>query len=283
MIRSTAAERVGRRWKSLGIGFLSLSLGTACATFDRTEPLLYPGGFPTADTLRSHEWLVAPPPWGWVAYGATSRLTVAWDYPATLYGFPAGLIRYQFPTDNANVHYAVEFYGAVFTKDHTDSRSKAFKLERHGTQDWIHVERTARLSDRWRWHLYGGANYATYQRYVPNETVQFEPVTYTNHFSPDFGTALQWDALPSMKVHLNYTYGNTLFFVDQVALKRMAVGTLHFAPFSDRRAGILKNLRFDLSALYVHVPPADYQDILPLPLYPTVYWQWGGSKKTPAP
>jgi hypothetical protein len=261
-------------WKLL----LIVCLTPACATFDRAEPLLYPGGFPTADTLRDDEWQLAPPPWGWVAYGVTPRLTVGWDYPATLMGYPAGLVRYQFGSENPDVRYAVELYGAVFTRDHTDSRNDAFMLERNGTQDWIHFERTARLSERWRWHLYGGLNYASFQRYVPHKGEQFEPVTYEHHVSPDFGVALQWDALRAMKVHVNYTYGNTLYFVDQVALKRLAAATLHFAPFSQNRAAVLRNLRFDLSALHVNVPIAKYRETLPLPLYPTVYWQWGGSR-----
>ena len=271
--------------KRLLILFLLLSLRTApaYAEFERDEPLLFPAGFSSADTLRPHEWLLAPPPWGWLAYGATPRLTIGWDYPATLMGFPAGMIRYQFSPSETRAHYSVELYGALYTKDHTDSRSKGFKVEQHGTQDWIRLERTARLSERWRWHLYAGVNYATYQRYEPNTEAQFEPVTYEKHFSPDLGAAVEWDAKPWMRVHLNYTYGNTFYFVDQVAMKRMAAGTLHFAPFSGDHNGFLRGLRFDLNALYLHVPVAKYTEVLPLPLYPTIYWQWGGSKKSSGP
>jgi hypothetical protein len=172
--------------------------------------------------------------------------------------------------------YALEFYGAVFTHEHTDTRNSAFKLRRHGTQDWIHLERTQRFSDRWKWHLYAGTNYATSQTYLPSEKVQFEAVTYENHFSPNVGAAMEWDALPSMKVHFNYTYGNSLYFVDQVALKHLAAATLHFAPFSTDRGAFLRNLRIELSALHVNVPIAQYRETLPLPIYPTIYWQWGG-------
>jgi len=255
----------------------SFALGVAWAAFDPQEPLLYPGGFPTADVLRPHEWLVAPPPWGWLAYGATEHLTLGWDYPATLLGYPAGFIRYQLPSESTDVHYAIEGYGVLFAKDLTDSRSAGYRIDQHGTQDWIHLERSARLSEDWRWHAYIGLNYATYQRYYPNEKAQFDPVVYRDRGTPDAGVALEWDARPWMKIHLNYTYGNTFVFVDQVGQKHMIVGTLQFAPFSSKRAAFLRNLRFDLSALYVAVPTAHYQYSLPVPIYPTLYWQWGGS------
>jgi len=247
------------------------------AAFDSNEPLLFPGGYSTADVLRVHEWLVAPPPWGWLAYGATSRLTLMWDYPATLFGYPAAMVRYQLPTEDPEVHYAIEVYGLIFGKDRTDSRSKGYRIDQRSTQDWVHLERSARLSSDWRWHAYVGANYATYQKYSPNEEATFDPVVYHRKMTPDFGTALEWDAKPWMKVHLNYTYGNTFVFVDQVGHKHMIVGSLLFAPFSKDHAAILRNLRFDLSAIYVNVPTAHYSYTLPVPVYPTVYWQWGGS------
>ncbi len=262
-----------------GIFLLSLWLGTAHGEFGPEEPLLYPGGFSTADVLRKHEWVLAPPPVGWVAYGATRHLTLAWDYPAALFGYPAGLVRYQLGSEGSDVHYALELYGVIWTKDNIDSRSPGYLLEHRGGQGWIRLAQTWRLSKAWRWHLYGGANYAAYERYSPNTKLQFPPLTYRNDKTLDLGGALEWDVRPRMKIHLNYVYGNTFVFVDQVPRKYMVVGTLHFAPFSSRRTAILRNLRFDLNALYVDVPPAHYHQVLPFPIFPTLYWQWGGTSK----
>jgi hypothetical protein len=263
---------------ALSLAFLfAACFGTACASIPRAQPLIYPAGFPTGEALRDGEWLLAPPPWGWVAAGVTDQLTIGWDYPATLFGYPAGLVRYQIPTGDTAPKLAVEAYGVWFSKPHTDERQSGFKLERHGTQDWLHVQTSVPLSDNWKAHAYGGFNYATFQRYLPHEGVQFEPVTYENHISPDYGFGLQWYARPSMMISGNYTYGNTLYFVDQVALKKMFVASLLFAPFARSDNGFLRNLRVDLSAMYVNVPVAQYEESLPLPLFPTVYWQWGGN------
>ena len=273
---SRGACRVGARWRTLGVILVSLMVGTACASFKKDEPLLFPAGLPTADALRNGEWMIAPPPWGWMAYGLTDRLTVGWDYPVALLGYPAGLVRYQFPFGTPNMRFAGEFYFLGFPKELVDDRSPGYQLVHRGTQSWFHLQHTSRLSEKWRWHIYAGSTYATYQHYLPNKEAQFEPVLYEKHSSPDWGTGIQWDARPGMKVHVNYSFGNTLYFVDQVALKHLFVYTLHFAPFSESKPAILRNLRFDLSSITSNVPVAQYQVSLPLPVYPTVYWQWGG-------
>ncbi|HYR42610.1 MAG TPA: hypothetical protein VER98_06290 [Terriglobia bacterium] len=262
----------------LGVLFVGLWLPTGEAQFGPEEPLLMPGGLSTADTLRRKEWLLAPPPWGWVAYGATSQLTIAWDYPAALFGFPAGFIRYQLPGRSDKTHFAAEFYAISFGKSHTDERSNGYRLEHRGMQSWVRLENSSQLSANWRLHLYAGGNYAEYQRYFPHKEVQFPEAVYEQYWSPDAGAALEWSPRPKVKVHLNYAYGNTFSFVDQVALKRMVVGQLHFAPFGPQRSAFLRNMRLDLSAIYVNVPIARYRRSLPIPIYPTMYWQWGGSR-----
>ena len=251
------------------------SVLSGCGSFRQNEPLLYPAGLPTADTLNGGEWMLAPPPWGWVAYGATDRLTIAWDYPVALLGYPAGLARYRF-LGGERAALAAEFYYLGFPKELNDDRSPGYQLLHRGVQTWFHVQHTSRLSDSWRWHIYAGNTYATYQKYSPHKEALFAPVLFEKKNSGDFGTGIQWDAKPGLKVHVNYSYGNTLLFVDQVALKHLFVYTLHFAPFSENRSGILRNLRFDLNSIYSKVPVANYDISVPLPVYPTVYWQWGG-------
>jgi hypothetical protein len=253
-----------------------MCVGECLAEFEAGEPLLYPGGFSTADALRDSEWLLGPPPFGWVAYGVTDRLTVAWDWPAATVGAPAGFVRYQFPRGSHATKYALETYAVRFPDEHEDDRVDEFEVIHTGYQAWIRLMCSTRVGDRWRIHLYAGANYKQDQTYAPNKTKQFEETRYRGHWNPDAGVAVEWNVLPWMKIHANAVYGNTFVFVDQVAMKWMMTGTVHFAPFSAKRTWILRSLRVDLNAFNVRVPDARYHETLPIPIYPTVYWQWGG-------
>ena len=260
-----------RIWGLLAAVLLAALLLDARADFGANEPTLFPGSFPTAQTLREGEYFFAPPPWGWFAYGAAPRLTLGLDYPALLFGYPAAWARYRF-YDSGRLSSAIELYGVLWTQTRDDDRQTDFRVRQKGYQAWAHLNNTVRISERWRIHVYAGANYADEQDYLPLGASNFTPSYYSRHFNLDSGAAVEYRLSTRVRMYVSYSSGNTFYFIDQVAMKSLATWSFLFAPWTDSRRAILRNLRFDLNALWVRVPDADYQASLPLPLYPTVYW-----------
>jgi hypothetical protein len=259
------------------ISFFALTLASfdSKADFRKDEANIYPSGTPTADTLKSSEWYLAPIPWGWLAYGLTDKLTIAWDYPATILGLPSGLVRYQLPGSSKNMGWALDLYGISWgSKTFEQKRAKEFIVDYRGGQYWIHLNWSLRIFDWLRLNTYGGATHTDYHKFRPNETAQFQEKLYEDAWSPDYGASLEFDISSWLKFHVNSTVGNTFLYVDQIVYKKLAAGTFQLAPFSSQATGILKNLRLELSAMYVEIPDAQYKYTLPLPLFPYLYWQW---------
>jgi len=250
--------------------------GEARAEFSPQEPLLYPAGFPTADELRPGEWLLAPPPWGWVAVGLPGETTLALDYPAALFGVPGALVRVGLSRGRSAWQVALEGYGAYFVHTRDDNRTGVYLLQHHGVQSWLHINASATLTDRVRIHAYAGANYAYFERYAPWGTgPDFGESVFHNGVTPMGGVDVEVRANSWLMVHLNALYGNSFVYVDQVARKQMAVLSLLAAPFPKDWIGVLSRSRIELAAFWVRVPDAHYRALLPLPLYPSLYWQFG--------
>lgn len=245
--------------------------------FDEKEPLLYPGGFPTSDSLRDEEWLFAPQ--GWMSYGLNGRTTLMVDWLVTIFGIPAGYLRHQLPFKGKTTH-ALEVYGVRFGdkikgEDIYDFDDEII-IEQRGWQAWLHWNTTTRLGNRWRWHNFAGFTYDTYQRYAPEAEPSFTEKVHTNYFSPDVGTALEWTVGPRLKLHANFIYGNTLYFFDQNTYKYLAVYTIHTAPFPRDWWPVFSRVRLEFNALFGGIPGANYHFAVPVPYYMVFLWQWGG-------
>ena len=255
---------------------LILTVPLHAGGFGLKEPTIYPAGFPTAETLRKGEWMFAPPPWGWVAYGANDRWTLAWDYPAALFGYIGFMTRIK-GVSNERWKSSLEFYIFGIPTDLNDDRQDGFRVVHgKGWQGWAHWNNSLTIAEPVRLHLYAGANYKHRQEYQPRGSAVFEPTIYRRHVNTDAGIDLELRLRPWVRMHTGYQYGNTFYFIDQVAMKSLWIWSFHFAPLTNHRLGILRNLRFSLNALWVSVPDANYKDSLPVPLYPVAYWQWGG-------
>jgi hypothetical protein len=222
---------------------------------------------------------LAPIPWGWVAAGASDRITLAWDYPATLLGYPAGLIRWRTPVGDDDHQWSLEAYGVSFTKGLDQTRNKEFAVEYRGGQYWAHLYTSHHLHDSLWLHAYAGATHTDYFRFHSNQTIQFPDKLYQDAWCPDYGVDLEIIANSWLKIHANAGYGNTFFIVDQVLFKTFAALTFQMAPFSKNTVGILRQMRIELSSLYVRIPDVQYEEKLILPIFPYVYWQWGGTLK----
>lgn len=258
--------------------FLLLVSLPALANFDSDEALIYPSGFGTTDTLKAKQWYLAPPPWGWMAYGATPSLTVSFDYPAALFGVGAAMTRWKLPFSTGPMQYSVELYGAQFPKDFKDERKEEYTIRHDGFVGWLRAQTTYRLSSDFRFHAFVGPDYVSRQVHVTGRKakVNFAPQEYSGHWTLSYGADIEFRATPWMFIHANYSKGNTFLFVDQVPYKDIFAYSFSFAPFPTTSHGFFSRMRVELHAIWVSAPQVGYYEALPLPLYPTLYWQWNG-------
>lgn len=246
------------------------------AEYGKDEPLLYLTGSPTADTLRQGEITFGPPWGGWIAVGLNEHVTFGWDYPASLFaGVPAFLLRAS-PFDNASAFkISFEVYGNNWGSSWQDKRSDHFLLEHRGTSGWAHLLLAWRFAERFRFHLYGGANYAQYQSYSQNKGSTFATSVFENAITPNYGATLQWDMNSWLKLSVNAMSGNSFYYVDQVTRKNMIVYSFDMAPFSKNAIGILRTFRLELSAMWLWMPVAgNYYTSVGVPIFPAMYWQF---------
>ena len=271
-------------WKSLFLA-LPLALSTfflqnAQADFDDKEALIYPAGFPTADTLKSGEWYVAFPSWGWFAYGLSQDVTFAFDYPLLMFaGIPGGLLRFNTPFSSDNFRLGLELYGAHFYNGFEDKRNPQYTVVHGGFVGWARLTSSIRLSDSVRIHAYAGPDYVSHQIHKPGTNPErgvFEEQRYSGRWTPSLGFGIEWKMADWIFFHANATRGNTFFYVDQVPYKDLVAYSFHMAPFPDSWFGILRRMRLEFTALWVEAPQMNLSSRLPLPLHAYVYWQWGG-------
>lgn len=126
--------------------FLAFFPILAHADFDKEERLIYPAGFSTAETLHNGEFYLAPIPWGWVGYGLFDKLTLGWDYQATLLGLPAGFFRWELPFSSESNRFAFEAYGIAFPSGgFLQKANRDYQVQYNGGQYWTRLNWTAKL------------------------------------------------------------------------------------------------------------------------------------------
>ncbi|MBX9767824.1 MAG: hypothetical protein K2X47_11180 [Bdellovibrionales bacterium] len=252
----------------------------AQAVFDKNEPLIYPAGIPTGDVLKSKEWYVAAPMWGWLAYGLEKNLTIAFDYPALLIaGIPGLAARWQTPLSSENFKLGVELYGAHFYNGYEDKRNPQYTIVHGGFVGWARAVSSLRLSSALRFHVYLGPDYVSNQIHRPGtnpERGTFEEQRYSGKWSPSLGLGIEWKMADWIFFHANATHGNTFFYIDQVPYKSLAAYSFHMAPFPNSWVGILRRMRLEFTALWVSAPQMNFYAHLQVPLHSYIYWQWGG-------
>lgn len=260
-------------WAGSAIG-AGPSAGTG---FDPGEAQLYPGGFPTADTLPKSGWLFSP--FGWFSYGVTDRVTVLGDWLALAGGVPAGYVRYQYPVSSPWMQTATEAYGFVLTRDLPDMvpQIQTLIVEQKGCQGWLHQNFTFQMSESWRLHAVAGVTFDSYTRYAPEGGHDFPEKIYRNRFSPDAGLALEYSAAAWLKIHANFQYGNTLYYLDQVPEKWLTVLSIHLAPFPRDWPAWLSRSRIEIVGFFAQVTDTHVAYACP-PFFPLLMWQWGGEK-----
>ena len=245
---------------------------TAQAEFRPEEAVLYPAGSSSADVLKKSEIFFAPQ--GWVAYGLTDRWTLAWDWFLVFGGIPALQTRYALNGNTSHTRISLEAYSVYFPKDIPDKRDKEFIVNHRGGGgiNYARLNLTQDFTERLRLHLYTGATSSDFEEFEPREEPMFEKKTYSSFVVPDYGLTFEYKVNSWLKVNLNASSGNTFVLFDQIAHKSMAVLGLYFAPFARERTGFLSNMRFELNAIAVRIPDADYKKFYPI--YPVLSWQW---------
>ncbi|OGS22168.1 MAG: hypothetical protein A3J83_03690 [Elusimicrobia bacterium RIFOXYA2_FULL_40_6] len=255
----------------IGFVFLVCSVNAQSA-----EPYLNPAGCPTADVLRKNEKLLCA--WGWGAYGLSDRTTLFYDWLLVFSGIPSGYLRYQLPLDTKKITHAIEVFGVYMNsgdKDFVSVTNPAFEIRQKGWDSWVHWNTTYKLTNSMRLHASAGATYDTYQRYVPKEEAQFtSEKIYENYYTPDYALGCDYSLNKSVKLSLNYSSGNGFFIADQNPQRWAMQMGIQLAPFLDSKHKFLSSMRVELWGYYVNYTELNYEEKLPVPIFPLVMWQW---------
>jgi hypothetical protein len=243
--------------------------GGASAEFREKEAVIYPAGFPTADVLEKTETVFAPH--GWISLGLTPRLTATVDWLTTIFGVPAGAVRYQAPGEGGG-RWAAELYGLYAPRTVDTDRDDDFKVKHKGGISWLHVIRTTAISERTRLHVYAGASYLRDVAYLPKDE-PFLPNRHVNLWTPDAGVAIERSVNRALKLNLNAYHGNSFYYFDQDARKFVMTYGVYWSPFSSRRHPLLANVRLEVNGYWVYIRDADYH-AFSVPFFPILTWQW---------
>jgi len=233
------------------------------------EPGIYSGGFATAEVLRKGGWVFSPN--GFYIYGLTPRFTYMIDYLATIFGIPAGFVRYQFYRGE-NLRMAVELYTCIFSFDLDDQwvSIKEFKVSHRGQHNTRRMLLKYRLSEKSSLHFYSGTTFDSYTKYSSRNAL-FPDKEYINTISQDTGIGYAYIVSHRFRMLLNYSSGNMLMFYDQAPQKSSLNYSLNFAPFPRNWPGFFSAMRFELHFLQTNIPDAHFSNFQILPQF---FWQW---------
>ena len=80
-----------------------------------------------------------------------------------------------------------------------------------------------------------------------------------------------WRVSRKLALLFSASYGVTFLYLDNVPRKIQVVPAVRWAPFAASRRAMLRNLRAEISFLFIHFPDAGKSLAGPM-IY--LYWQW---------
>jgi hypothetical protein len=288
-----AVGRLASLWSLLAV----TAMAPATASADRPregldgEPQLHPLDTFTADTLRAGEWFYAQSPNtfplpSWAFVGVTDRLTVEIDLLPLIGGF---FVEPHLPVPSVDVRYRLlERRG-----DRPGIALESMVQYLYGTNEQIHGERVKVTREGVSWfarlnvsqsigpdvtiHASAGATFAQAIA-IENvlEGAAYRGRSFHRLISPDASFGISWAVAPWLGLHAAASYGTTFTYLDNVPRKLQATYGARVAPFYRSARGWLRSLRIELASINMRFRDADEDLSIAVPIWPYLYWQWGG-------
>jgi hypothetical protein len=247
-----------------------------------TEQMLHPLDSYTAYTFHRGEWaynfpVLALSP-GWMWWGITDWLSAELDLECWLGGVPSFNFRFAFSQQQRMrpaVAYETMFQYLPREIDLMEGY-ETLRIVRKGSSWYHHINTSWYFLKRCHLHFsFGG----TYSRYLlienANRSVYYGTV-FRNLISPDISLGFDWRITKWLSFHTSGSYGTTFVYLDNVPRKYQFTYGFRVAPFWKFRWAILRNFRIEFASIIFHFPEAKETISLPVPIFPYLYWQWGG-------
>jgi hypothetical protein len=251
----------------------------------QAETYLHPVNSNTAYTLKKNEIVVnwfpqlLPIP-TWVNYGVTDRITLTLDNNIILGLF----VEPHLPVLSINSRFRlIDQQGFLPTIAYENmiqylyvkfdqSTNPYFATWRKGWNWYHHINMSWQLTPVWYAHASFGGTYTQYLELQNKDTLQGNIKIYENKIHPDYMYGLDY-RLKRISFHVNYSYGSTFNYIDNVARKSEIIYGIRVAPFYQCRFKPIQYLRFEWVGLQDTFTDIDAKANLPLFL-PYLYWQW---------
>lgn len=251
-----------------------------------TEVFLHPVDGITPYTLDRNELIYAQsiqtlpfPSWGFL--GLTENLTVQLDFLPWIFGFfsevgkpiPSLNARYRFNQQRAWVPtIGLEAMFVYFWEGLDRFSTAAISVRQAGAYAHLKPVIGYRFGDRVALNLSIGLDYTESTRFTNVRTG--EQSNLTNSLTPNASVSFGYRAARWASVHVAYSYGATLTYLENVPAKHQLTYGARIAPFLWIDLGILNAMRVEFTAINAWFPAVDAQELFPLPVFPYLYWQW---------
>jgi hypothetical protein len=251
----------------------------------QSEVLIHPCNSNTAYTLKKNEIIVnwtpqfLPIP-TWINYGLSDKITLTIDN-----NIIAGLlVDPHLPVLSINSRFKLKEQKRLFPSlayetmvqylyvEYDQATNPYFATWRKGLNWYNHLNMSWRINKKLYVHASVGFSFSHYLRLVNKDSLNFQSKEFSNKLAPDYMLGVDY-RLRRISFHLNYSYGSTFNYIDNVARKTELVYGIRMAPFYKSKIGFFRTLHFEWIGFYNKFNDINADAYVPIFL-PYVYWQW---------
>ena len=238
----------------------------------------------TAYTLQRGEFVYSQslftlplPSWAW--WGITDYLTAEIDLLPLIGGLfqephlPVPSFNFRFRlSQSENSSVALEVMYQHLWRNVNQSEKPL--VSRRGNSLYMHTNFSWRRTRKFHIHLSAGFTYQDYLYMSTADSLNPVAAQFHNFLTPDISLSLDYRWKPFISLHATFSHGSTFKYLDNVPRKWQVSYGFRLAPFYRSRMGILRNMRMEFAAFYIHLPDIGESIIFPIPLISYFYWQW---------
>ena len=215
---------------------------------------------------------------GWVWWGATDWLTAEVDIECLLGGVPSFNFRSPICSQRGiRPQIAFETMFQYLPKEINQLEGFSYlNVFRKGVSWYNRINASWRMTRYLRLHLSVGGTYCQYLQIENDSQAVYFGKEFHDLFDPAISLGFDWRMSEKASFHITGSYGVTFIYLDNIPRKYQLCYGLRLAPFIKSRWGFLRNFRVEFSSINFYLPDAKKGVYLIAPIYPYLYWQWGG-------
>ncbi|KQC12621.1 MAG: hypothetical protein APR63_10515 [Desulfuromonas sp. SDB] len=243
----------------------------------KDEVFLHPADAFTGFTLNRNDFIynlpvlsISP---GWFWWGITDWITAEIDVEANLGGVPSVNFRIKLlKTEKYNL--AVETMFQYVPKSieldyFKEDDGTDLSIKRWGSSWYNNLNLSVGPFKHSYIHLSGGVAYQKHLEILNRS--DSTGISFDNFLFPHLSVGLDSRISSQVALLFSASYGLTFTYLDNVPRKLQAVVAIRWAPLPNNRVGLLRNMRTEISCIYMCFPDVDKSLFTPMAY---LYWQW---------